>query len=178
MAIQACRGLNYLHSCRPPILHRDLKSLNLLVSEDFTIKVSDFGLSKILECETLANSKLGTLNWLPPEVIRGEAYTFSSDIYSYGMILYEILTHKVPYEDYSQIDVIRLIDTNERPELPAGTHPEFAVLVKDCWADSASARPSFQVILIRLKQILSGLESQYVDSNLPLKLLKDSLPPQ
>ena len=86
MSLDAAEGMEYLHSQNPPVVHRDLKSLNLLVSDDFTVKVADFGLSKATSGNSL-NSKVGSLNWCAPEILlRSAPYTKAGDVYSYGMV--------------------------------------------------------------------------------------------
>ena len=86
MSLDASEGMVYLHEQEPPVVHRDLKSLNLLVAEDFTVKVADFGLSKATSGNSL-NSKVGSLNWCAPEILLQSApYTRSGDVYSFGMV--------------------------------------------------------------------------------------------
>lgn len=84
MTIDTSRGMAYLHSMKPPIIHRDLKSMNILVSSTWGAKVSDFGLSREKSVDETM-SVTGTPLWLPPEMIRGERYTEKADVYSFGI---------------------------------------------------------------------------------------------
>jgi len=95
MALQAAKGMLYLHSLRPPVLHRDLKSPNLLVQSDFSIKIADFGLSRFRVEYTM--TFCGSPKWTAPEVLNGQNYDTAADIWSYGVVLWELLSRKVPY---------------------------------------------------------------------------------
>lgn len=92
MAIDISKGMAYLHSNKPAIVHRDLKSPNLLVDENFTVKICDFGLARIKEntfVQTI-NGCAGTPNWMAPEVLRNEKFTEKADVFSMGVILWEV----------------------------------------------------------------------------------------
>ncbi|XP_045827595.1 dual specificity protein kinase shkB-like isoform X2 [Trifolium pratense] len=100
MALDIARGVNYLHHYNPPIIHRDLKSSNLLVDKNWTVKVGDFGLSR-LKHETYLTTKTGrgTPQWMAPEVLRNEPSDEKSDVYSFGVILWELATEKIPWDN-------------------------------------------------------------------------------
>jgi serine/threonine protein kinase len=88
--------MNYLHSFRPPILHRDLKSANLLVDESVrTIKVADFGLARTRESTGAMTAQRGTFQWMAPEVILGQSYGEPADVYSFGIIMWECVARKL-----------------------------------------------------------------------------------
>jgi len=151
MAIDAARGMTYLHLCKPPIIHRDLKSMNLLVSENFSIKVADFGLSKLHNSNQ--NSKMGTLNWLAPEVLSELVpYGLEADVFSFGMILWEILTRDTPYSGMNPLQIVRLIDRGERPAIPANCPANYRELITECWVEDFTRRPTFLNVLSRLKK--------------------------
>jgi serine/threonine protein kinase len=106
MALDIAKGMNYLHTQDPPILHRDLKSLNLLVYEqvrnnsDFIqIKITDFGLSR--HNDDLSTSRMtglaGTFHWMAPEVLKSDEYTHKADVYSYGIVLWEVIMREPPF---------------------------------------------------------------------------------
>ncbi|XP_059646747.1 serine/threonine-protein kinase CTR1-like isoform X2 [Cornus florida] len=98
MAYDVAKGMNYLHKRNPPIVHRDLKSPNLLVDKKYTVKVCDFGLSR-LKANTFLSSKsaAGTPEWMAPEVLRDEPSNEKSDVYSFGVILWELATLQQPW---------------------------------------------------------------------------------
>jgi hypothetical protein len=98
MVLDAAKGMLYLHAHSPPIIHRDLKSPNLLVDGHWRVKVSDFNLSKLLE-EGAAMSSMAATNprWLAPEILAGNPATFASDVYAFAVVLWEILTWELPW---------------------------------------------------------------------------------
>jgi tRNA A-37 threonylcarbamoyl transferase component Bud32 len=107
MALDIARGVNYLHHYNPPIIHRDLKSSNLLVDKNWTVKVGDFGLSR-LKHETYLTTKTGrgTPQWMAPEVLRNEPSDEKSDVYSFGVILWELATEKIPWDNLNAMQVL------------------------------------------------------------------------
>ena len=93
MAIDISKGMAYLHSATPTIVHRDLKSPNLLVDENFTVKICDFGLARVKEntfVQTINGCAGTTPNWMAPEVLRNEKFTEKADVFSMGVILWEV----------------------------------------------------------------------------------------
>jgi len=163
-------GLKYLHSRSPPVLHRDLKSPNLLLDKNLSIKITDFGSSKVLFKEVSANnSMLGTLNWLPPEMLSLEKpYTKQSDVYSFGVVLWEIFTGQSPWEDVSQIEILRALDAGERPPLPAKGCRKFASVVQKCWANDPLQRPHLPEIVDMLEDVRAFMEGFKIDKALSL----------
>ncbi|KAI9918516.1 hypothetical protein PsorP6_011968 [Peronosclerospora sorghi] len=88
------RGMSYRHQFELPILHRDMKSPNLLVERDFSIKISDFGLSRV----KAQIQNCGTVQWMEPEVLGNRKYTEKADVFSFGIVVWEIFTGQCPYE--------------------------------------------------------------------------------
>ena len=86
-ALGAAEGIRYLHAQKPPIIHRDLKTMNFLVGKDNCVKVSDFGLAKHLESKT-TQTFCGTVPWTAPELLRGNPYTTKVDVYSFGIVIW------------------------------------------------------------------------------------------
>merc|ERR1712166_1510507 len=118
LAMDAARGMGFLHAHRPVIIHRDLKSLNLLVSDRWTLKVSDFGLSRF-KANSIMTGQCGTYQWMAPEVIASQHYNEKADVYSYGINLSEMYTREVPYRGMQPMQVaIAVMTRHQRPEIP------------------------------------------------------------
>lgn len=98
-AVDAAEGMRHLHDREPPIVHRDLKSPNLVIAADYTVKVCDFNLSKILDGDSARSSSLAAMNprWLAPELFNGESATRACDVFSFGVVLWELIAWDVPW---------------------------------------------------------------------------------
>ncbi|KAK4401221.1 putative serine/threonine-protein kinase SIS8 [Sesamum angolense] len=107
MALDVAKGMNYLHTSHPIIVHRDLKTPNLLVDKNWVVKVCDFGMSR-LQHHTFLSSKstAGTAEWMAPEVLRNEPSNEKSDVYSFGVILWELATLRVPWTEMNSMQVV------------------------------------------------------------------------
>ncbi|THG18244.1 hypothetical protein TEA_017188 [Camellia sinensis var. sinensis] len=159
MALDVARGMNYLHHYNPPIIHRDLKSSNLLVDKNWTVKVGDFGLSR-LKHETYLTTKTGkgTPQWMAPEVLRNESSDEKSDVYSFGVVLWELATEKIPWDNLNSMQVIGAVGfMNQQLEIPKDVDPQWASIIESCWHSEPQCRPTFQELLERLKD----LQKQY-----------------
>ncbi|KAI4303134.1 hypothetical protein MLD38_038803 [Melastoma candidum] len=155
MALDIARGVNYLHHCNPPIVHRDLKSSNLLVDKNWNVKVADFGLSR-LKHETYLTTKTGkgTPQWMAPEVLRNEPSDEKSDVYSYGVILWELTTEKIPWDNLNSMQVIGAVGfMDQRLDIPSDVDPQWSSLIQSCWQSDPHNRPTFQEIMESLKDI-------------------------
>uniref|UniRef100_A0A5B7AT19 non-specific serine/threonine protein kinase n=1 Tax=Davidia involucrata TaxID=16924 RepID=A0A5B7AT19_DAVIN len=155
MALDIARGMNYLHHFNPPVIHRDLKSSNLLVDKNWTVKVGDFGLSR-LKHETYLTTKTGkgTPQWMAPEVLRNEPSDEKSDIYSYGVILWELATEKIPWDNLNSMQVIGAVGfMNQQLEIPKDVDPQWASIIESCWHGEPQCRPTFQELLEKLKDM-------------------------
>ncbi|PPS16782.1 hypothetical protein GOBAR_AA03787 [Gossypium barbadense] len=160
MALDIARGMNYLHHCNPPIIHRDLKSSNLLVDKNWIVKVGDFGLSR-LKHETYLTTKTGkgTPQWMAPEVLRNEPSDEKSDIYSFGVILWELATEKIPWDNLNSMQVIGAVGfMNQRLEIPKEVDPRWSSIIESCWQSDPQCRPTFHELLDKLRY----LQRQYM----------------
>ncbi|XP_050207065.1 serine/threonine-protein kinase CTR1 isoform X2 [Mercurialis annua] len=137
MALDVAKGINYLHCLSPPIVHWDLKSPNLLVDKNWTVKVCDFGLSRF-KANTFLSSKsvAGTPEWMAPEFLRGEPSNEKSDVYSFGVILWELVTMQQPWNGLSPAQVVGAVAfQNRRLAIPQSTSPMLASLMESCWSE-------------------------------------------
>ncbi|KAK1291604.1 Serine/threonine-protein kinase CTR1 [Acorus calamus] len=172
--LREAKGINYLHCLNPPIVHWDLKSPNLLVDKNWSVKVCDFGLSRF-KANTFISSKsvAGTPEWMAPEFLRGEPSNEKSDVFSFGVILWELVTMQQPWNGLSPAQVVGAVAfQNRRLAIPANTCPMLTALMESCWADDPKQRPSFASIVDSLKNLIKS----------PLQMvqmahLEDSLPP-
>ena len=163
--LQIAIGMNYLHTNNPPILHRDLKSLNILLTNDLKksnditdIKIADLGLSVVNEKKNLSNERVGTCHWMAPEVINCQRYTTKSDVYSFGIIIWEVCTREMPYDSINNRETIlyRVSVNRERPNIkrmPNDTPEKLKELMEQCLEHEPNKRPSFENIIKIIKEI-------------------------
>ncbi|KAJ8749296.1 hypothetical protein K2173_018778 [Erythroxylum novogranatense] len=141
-----CRGLMCIH--RMKIVHRDLKSANCLVNKHWTVKICDFGLSRIMTDTSMRDSSsAGTPEWMAPELIRNESFSEKCDIFSLGVIMWELCTLNRPWEGVPPERVVYAVaNEGSRLEIPEGP---LGRLISDCWGEPHE-RPSCEEILSRL----------------------------
>jgi tRNA A-37 threonylcarbamoyl transferase component Bud32 len=153
----AAIGMEFLHS--KTMLHGDVKSLNMLLDRDGRVLVSDFGLSKHETNATVAvGSMMGSAPWMAPEAFGDEAYTKACDVFSFGVVMWEIMSRQVPWADKKLPQKIShaVCNMQNRPPLDA-VHPSYPApllaLMQECWAQDPVARPSFAVIVRKLAEL-------------------------
>lgn len=125
-------GINYLHTSNPVIIHRDIKPSNLLVDDNYVIKITDFGFATIKQ-ENTRMTHCGTPCWTAPEILRGETYDEKVDIYSFGIVMWEILTGLRPYAGCNFMQVSLDVLDGTRPQIPSDCPTEYKKLMKKCW---------------------------------------------
>lgn len=165
MCVDVASAMLYLHAFNPQVVHRDLKSLNLLLlrpvkssADSPHLKVTDFGLSRMKDKAEWGKmtKDAGTSCWMAPEVVKGTSYDEKVDVYSYSMVLFEILTREIPFEDEDPKNVGRLTVTGARPELeavPEDCPTALRDLMIRCWSQDPCKRPNFVEILDVVRQL-------------------------
>ena len=170
LARQVALGIYYLHCCKPPVLHLDLKSANVLLDRHGHAKVCDFGLAHLKLGNDVRTERMGSPMWTSPEVLKGDARNEKADTYSYGMLLFELLTRELPYGGYAAAQVVMGVITNllPRPELPADAQhypPALEALMKECWAFEAEKRPDFARILDKIERCAKEEGMPFADAS-------------
>ncbi|XP_048001517.1 tyrosine-protein kinase transmembrane receptor Ror [Leguminivora glycinivorella] len=146
-------GMQYLASHH--YVHRDLAARNCLVSDDFVVKISDFGLSRDIyssDYYRVQSKSLLPVRWMPPESILYGKFTTESDIWSYGVVLWEIYSYGLqPYYGYSNQEVIAMVRGGELLAAPAACPAPMYALMRDCWRHMPQRRPNFEEIVVRIQ---------------------------
>ncbi|GAA0150768.1 non-receptor serine/threonine protein kinase [Lithospermum erythrorhizon] len=153
VAIDVSKGMNYLHQNN--IIHRDLKAANLLMDENEVVKVADFGVARVRAQTGVMTAETGTYRWMAPEVIEHKPYDHKADVFSFGVVLWELLTGKLPYEYLTPLQAaIGVVQKGLRPTIPKNTNVRFAELLERCWQQDPSLRPDFTEIVKVLQLIV------------------------
>jgi len=157
-AVDIALAMTYLHHKK--IMHRDLKSPNLLIGTDGKLKVCDFGLARSSPTEKDQYvTTVGTNEWMAPEVAMQEPYDNSADVFSYAMVLYELITREKPPERKIK-DAYAWNAEEMKKTIPADTPPEFWNLLVECASFDPSKRPPFKEIVKKIKLIRVGDDSE------------------
>jgi len=170
MCLDVAQAMDYLHKFNPLIIHRDLKSLNLLLARPVLsgrdvplVKVSDFGLSRMTgqAAGKVPDGKMtalaGTCHWMAPEVFMGLEYDEKVDVYSYAMVVFEIICREIPFEDSEAVTIGTLITRGERPDMeavPPDCPEKLRDLMVQCWAHDPKKRPPFDTVVATLREIV------------------------
>ncbi|KAF0691808.1 hypothetical protein As57867_016964, partial [Aphanomyces stellatus] len=164
IAADVVDALVYLHSFQPTVIHRDLKSKNVLLSETWEAKLSDFGISRVTSLEESMTSNIGTVAWIAPEVLTGGRYTEKADIYSFGVLLSELDTLQVPYAEmigksrengFSNARLAMLVSEGSlQPSFTDNMPAPLLALARECLSFNDTDRPSAMKLSYQLHSIL------------------------
>jgi serine/threonine protein kinase len=147
-------GMYHLH--RFNVIHRDLAARNILLTKTGEPKVSDFGLSRFLQEGTVERQTLSTVGpvcWMSPESLKQKTYSKKTDVWMFGMLVYEIVARREPHSHMSPYEAVSLIrDTGLTPEIPSNCPPLLRNVMERCWQIDPNRRPSFEDICLMLNQ--------------------------
>ncbi|KAJ6318638.1 hypothetical protein OIU76_014067 [Salix suchowensis] len=153
LALDLSRGLSYLHSKK--IVHRDVKTENMLLDSHRNLKIADFGVARVEAqnpCEMTGET--GTLGYMAPEVLDGKPYNRRCDVYSFGICLWEIYCCDMPYPNLSFADVSSaVVRQNLRPEIPRCCPSSLANVMRRCWDGNAEKRPEMAEVVKMLEAV-------------------------
>ncbi|ONM23236.1 Serine/threonine-protein kinase STY46 [Zea mays] len=141
VATDVSKGMSYLHQNN--IIHRDLKTANLLMDENGTVKVADFGVARVKAQSGVMTAETGTYRWMAPEVIEHKPYDHKADVFSFGILMWELLTGKIPYEYLTPLQAA------------------VGVVQKKCWQQDPTQRPDFSEILETLQRIAEEVGEEH-----------------
>jgi serine/threonine protein kinase len=156
LAMDISTGLEDIHS--HGVLHRDLKSLNVLLDGNLRAKLTDFGLATTKLTSSRHSSVQGTPHWMAPEVANGDADSQGSDVYSLGMVLFELAAHRHPYPNLKPMQVLGQVMQGKQETIPDNCPPSFKRLIMDCWT-VAEKRPKAVDVTTRLRPMLDSKET-------------------
>ena len=188
VALGIANAMHYLHA--RAIIHRDLKPANVLcdgnvTSGNFTVKVTDFGVATQVRSSSKSmmdsqkglssdessrnlTGETGTYRWMASEVIRHEDYTFSVDVYSFAIILWQLLTREEPFVDVDSVEAARLVAREiRRPPMPPEVPAALEEMIKANWDDNPDSRWTFERIstdLRKMQNSLTSKEKEYLES--------------
>ena len=162
--IGIARGMKYLHDRN--IIHRDLKCGNVLLDKDFHPLITDFGYSKYFEYGHSKSQSIyiGTVQYMAPEVIKGEPYGRKADVYSFGILMYEVVTNLEPYPELTKKELKifqfqTLVSKNKlRPKFTTPVKEELRNLIEKCWSNDPNDRPTFKEIFNELIENFEMME--------------------
>eukprot|EP01119_Soliformovum_irregulare_P018627 TRINITY_DN575_c0_g1_i1.p1 TRINITY_DN575_c0_g1~~TRINITY_DN575_c0_g1_i1.p1 ORF type:complete len:1549 (+),score=441.45 TRINITY_DN575_c0_g1_i1:27-4673(+) len=162
MALDIVGGMHYLHSLKPIVIHRDLKSSNILVDKSFNLKVTDFGVARLFEDkDQFLHTFCSTVAWTAPEIFNAAGYTEKVDVYGFGIVLWELSSGRVPFNNFSEQQVILGVSQkNLRPEIVPDTPEPIVELMRQCWSANPNTRPSFEEILKTLHEIAEFMKEE------------------
>ncbi|KAF3698932.1 Tyrosine-protein kinase Lyn [Channa argus] len=159
---QIAEGMAYIE--KRNYIHRDLRAANVLVSESLLCKIADFGLARVIEDDEYSAREGAKfpIKWTAPEAINYGSFTIKSDMWSFGVLLYEIITYgKIPYPGMSKVEVMSSVQRGYRMPRPDTCPPELYEIMMSCWKNKPEDRPTFDYMQSVLDDYNTATEGQY-----------------
>lgn len=155
IAFDLARAMFHVHQYR--VIHRDIKSMNILLDDDGFIRLCDFGMARKISSVRLNGSpytgQIGTGPWMAPELMMNTPYDAKVDVYAYGITLWEMVAHSIPFNDVAPQQLVEsVVVKNRRPPMPSNVPPALENLITSCWAPDPNERPSSEEILALFSQ--------------------------
>lgn len=151
MAIDVAEGMAYLHSLSPPVIHRDIKPHNVLLTRDGRGKLCDFGLVGTRSVTA------GTPNYMAPELLHSKPHSSAVDVYAFGVLLNEMFAREVPWDGYAPADIKARVADGGRPPVSSTLPTAAERLVQKAWHQNATLRPKFDAIVPVLRAVEEAL---------------------
>ncbi|KAL4564414.1 hypothetical protein LXL04_028478 [Taraxacum kok-saghyz] len=150
-AVDVAKGMEYVHGLG--LIHRDLKSDNLLIANDRSIKIADFGVARIEVRTEGMTPEMGTYRWMAPEMIQHRSYTQKVDVYSFGIVLWELITGMLPYHNLTDVQAaFAVVNKGIRPPVPDDCLPVLNEIMTRCWDGDPNVRPPFTEVVKMLEK--------------------------
>lgn len=181
IALDAAKAMNYLHCSTPSVLHKSLSSLSVLLDKDLVAKVSDYGLELFRKAARARGGLVEQPYWLAPEVIKRSRYSRASDVYAFGVVLWEIMARRPAASGFgsvgganaaaassgaveqSQVVLLKAISDGVRPPLLSHFPAPLSALIAACWTQEAMRRPTFEVVVAQLTALLARADKDGAD---------------
>ncbi len=155
ISLEIAVAMRYLHhECQPAVVHRDLKSPNVLLTTGLQVKLADFGLARHLQSSVEMTKGIGTASWTAPEILRSQPYSTSADVYSFAVVVWELFARTPPFHPMERDQILLAVAVdNLRPDMPATVPVAWRSLIENCWQTDPAERPVFKDIVEWLVKI-------------------------